>query len=54
MLYPISENTNCTKVDDVHPSIVEIKNNHPDLALENISFLKLTRNLLVNVSVKLM
>ena len=38
MLYPISENTNCTKADDAHPSIVEIKNNHPDLALENISF----------------
>jgi len=38
MLYPISENTNCTKVDDAHPSIVEIKNNQPDMALEKFSF----------------
>lgn len=29
---------NCTKVDDGHPSIVEIKNNHPHMALENFSF----------------
>ena len=29
---------NCTKVDDARPSIVEIKNNHPDLALEHFSF----------------
>ena len=29
---------NIGNVDDAHPSIVEIKNNHPDLALENFSF----------------
>ena len=29
---------NCTKVDDAHPSIVEIKNNPHDLALEKFSF----------------
>jgi hypothetical protein len=28
----------CTKIDDAHPSIVEIKNNHPDLALAHFSF----------------
>ena len=29
---------NCTKVDDAHSSIVEIKNNHRYLALEIFSF----------------
>ena len=32
---------NCSKVDDAHSSIVEIKNNHRDLALEFFSFSKI-------------